>query len=68
MHWLKNWQKGRAQRVVVHGADKVICHIPQDSNLGPVQFNVFIHDQEAGLECTISMFADSTNLKVAFDS
>lgn len=41
----------------------VICSVPQDSNLGPVLFNVFIHDQEAGVECIISVFADNTKLE-----
>ena len=69
VQWTKNWLQDRVQRVVVNestsGERSVMSEVPHGPVLGLILlilFAICINDIGSGVECTLSKFADNTNL------
>ena len=64
--WIGDWLWERKQRVVINWKTseciRVNSGVPQDSELGPILFILYINDIDEGITCKISKFHDDTKI------
>lgn len=67
-----DWLNSRAQKAIVNRTTSdwwpVTGAVHPGSILGPILFNIFISDLDAGIECMFRKFADDIKLEDALDS
>ena len=63
---IKSYISNRQQRVLLEGEisdlETLLAGVPQGSVLGPLLFLIFINDIAETVKCSISLFADDTNI------